>query len=80
MSRSFPKTQSQLFNLIFCNFAQISYILAVKCSKLNELQAIQKKAYALLHICQQDILYENITFYAEQKMIEVDGVRKKIPT
>ena len=26
------------------------------------------------------ILYENITFYAEQKMIEVDGVRKKIPT
>ena len=37
MSRSFPKTQSQLFNLIFCNFAQISYILAVKCSKLNEL-------------------------------------------
>ena len=26
------------------------------------------------------ILYENIVFHAEQKMIEVDGVRKKIPT
>ena len=62
------------------NYRILDWIVAIVSLETNDSSIFHRGTNSETNIIHSYILYENITFYAEQKMIEVDGVRKKIPT